>query len=65
MQRVIIKFYVKGRKRPLFKAQIIEDVEETIEKLNKDLNDPKIKSVRFAQICFNKDIYHHFEIKYI
>ena len=64
MKKVILRLFIKNRKKPLFECEIIEDVESTIRKLEDRLNDRTSDAIHFGQVCFARSEFEHFEIIY-
>ena len=64
MKKAILKVYIKKRLRPLFVAEIYDDVEKTVEDLKTKLNDRSINVISFGNITFAKDMFKKFEVIY-
>ena len=64
MQKAIFKVYIKGKIKPIIKAEIYEEVEKTVEDFHNQLNDRTISVVSFGQLSFSKELYHHDELYY-
>ena len=45
MQKTILKLYLKNSKKPLFTAELLDDGEEILNELVRNLNDENIKRV--------------------
>lgn len=63
-QKVILKLYIKSKARPLFKCEIVDDVERIIKDLENSLNDKNADIVHFGQVCFKRTEFRYFEIIY-
>ena len=64
MQKAILKVFIEKRIRPLFVAEIYDDVEKNLEDFHKQLNDQNNFVIKFGQITFKKSLYHHYEVIY-
>lgn len=64
MKKAILKLYVKKRIRPLFVAEIYDDIDKTIDLLKAQLNDRSLYVISFGSITFAKDLFYKFEINY-
>lgn len=64
MQKAILKVFIEKKLRPLFVAEIYDDVEKTLEDFHKQLNDSANFVIKFGQITFKKSLYHHDEVIY-
>lgn len=64
MQKAILKVFIEKKFRPLFVAEIYDDVEKTLEDFHKQINDPANFVIKFGQITFKKSLYHHDEVIY-
>ncbi len=64
MQKAILKVFIEKRARPLFVAEIYDDVEKSLEEFHKQFNDPSNFIIKFGQITFKKSLYHHDEVIY-
>lgn len=64
MQKAILKVFIEKRIRPLFVAEIYDDVEKTLEDFHDQLNDPANFVIKFGQLTFKKSLYHHDEVTY-
>ena len=63
MQKTRLKVYIKGKIKPLFVADIYDDVNKTIDDFYGQLNDTSTVIVKFGQLAFDKKLFHHYEIK--
>lgn len=64
MQKTILKLYLKNSKKPLFTAELLDDGEEILNELVRNLNDENIFVIKFGKVVFNKNEFHHYEIIY-
>lgn len=64
MQKAILKVFIERKKKPLFEAEIYDDVEKTLDDFQKQLDDNTRFTIKFGQICFRKALFHHYEIYY-
>ena len=63
MQKAVLKVYIEKRRRPLFEAEIYDNVEETLSDFVTQLNGPTFV-ISFGQISFKKELFHHFEVTF-
>ena len=61
-QKVILRLFIKGKRRPLFECEIVNDAEGIIKDLEKQLNNKENKIISFGQVCFATDEFRYFEI---
>lgn len=64
MQKAILKVFIEKKIRPLFTAEIYDDIEKNLEDFHSQLNDPNCFVVKFGQLTFKKSLYHHDEVIY-
>jgi hypothetical protein len=64
MKKAILKVYVIKRIRPLFVAEIYDDVDKTVEKLIADLNDRSMSVITFGSITFKKELFKWLKVIY-
>ena len=64
MKKAILKLYVIKRVRPLFVAEIYDDVDKTVEKLIADLNDRSVSVITFGSITFKKELFKWLKVIY-
>ena len=63
-QKVFLKLYVKGKIRPLFTCEIVDNVENTIKSLDEKLNDRNLSTVTFGQVSFWRTDFRYYIIVY-
>ena len=67
MQKTILTVYLKGRIKTYFKffdCEIIDNVDEIINNLDRDLNDQSLTIIKLGQVAFKKDEFHHYTLTY-
>ena len=64
MKKAILKLYIINRIRPLFTADIYDDVDKTIDKLIEDLNDRSKEVITFGSLTFKKSLFRMFKVEY-
>ena len=64
MKKAILKVYLIKRIRPLFVAEIYDDVDKTVEKLIADLNDRSVSVITFGSITFKKELFKWLKVIY-
>lgn len=64
MKKAILKLYIIKRLRPLFVAEIYDDIDKTVEKLITDLNDRSLSVITFGNLTFKKELFKMFKVIY-
>ena len=64
MQKAKIKLYVRKKLFPLFECEITDDIEASLKELQDKLNDRSADTIKFGQICFKREDFRYFEIRY-
>lgn len=64
MKKAVLKLYIKRRLRPLFVAEIYDDVESTIKDLIDTLNDTTNTVITFGNITFARELFKWLKIRY-
>ena len=64
MQKVILKLYLDGNRKPLFECEISDNPTESIQALDDKLNDASLFIVKFGQVAFKRTSFNHYEIIY-
>lgn len=63
MQKMILKVYIEGMRKPLIEADIIDEENKILEDLKNQLNSTN-KIVIFDRIAFKKDLFRYYTIEY-
>ena len=61
-QKVILRVFIKGKRRPLFECEIVDHAEDTINDFVKKLNDSSTTVICFGQVCFARSEFRYYEV---
>ena len=61
MQKAILKVFLVDSKKPLFQVDIYDNIEETIENFADQVSDETNFLVKFGEVAFKRELFHHYE----
>ena len=64
MSKATLKVWLTDSKKPLFAADIYDDIDKTIDDFANQVSDRGNFLVRFGSIAFKRELFHHYEIEY-
>ena len=64
MKKAVLKLYIKRRFRPLFVAEIYDDIQTTVDELIEKLNNTTNTVITFGNITFARELFKWIKIKF-